>query len=49
VPPRVVITGGTAVGGLVQVTVFWQLPEEASQGLRPHQHTALASIYFNPP
>jgi type IV pilus assembly protein PilV len=48
-PPIVTITGGTALGGQVQITVRWQLPEEASQGLPPHQHTMLASINMNPP
>ena len=49
VPPIVTITGGTALGGLVQITVRWQLPEEASQGLPPHRHTMLASVNLNPP
>jgi type IV pilus assembly protein PilV len=48
VPPIISVTGGTPVGGLVQVTVRWQLPEEASLGLS-HQHTILASVAFNPP
>jgi hypothetical protein len=48
-PPIVTVTGGTPLGGQVQITVRWQLPEEASQGLPPHQHTMLASINLNPP
>jgi type IV pilus assembly protein PilV len=51
VPPIITLTppGGTPTGALVQVTVRWQLPEEASQGLPPHQHTMLATVAFNPP
>ncbi|HMH18404.1 MAG TPA: pilus assembly protein PilV [Burkholderiales bacterium] len=49
VPPTVTITGGTPVGGLVQVTVFWRLPQEATLGVSPHQHTMLAYIASNPP
>ena len=47
VPPTVVITGGTASGGLVQITVFWRLPQEATLGIPPHQHMLLATVAYN--
>jgi type IV pilus assembly protein PilV len=47
VPPTVVITGGTAAGGLVQITVFWRLPEETTLGIPPHQHMLLATVAYN--
>jgi len=47
VPPTVVITGGTAAGGLVQITVFWRLPEEITLGIPPHQHMLLATVAYN--
>lgn len=47
VPPKVVITGGTPAGGLVQITVFWQLPQEATLGIPPHQHMLLATVAYN--
>jgi len=49
VPPTVQVTGGTPLGGLVQITVFWQQPEEASLNLPPHQHSILATVAYNPP
>jgi len=47
--PIVTVTGASAQGGVVQVQVFWQLPEEANQNPppAPHQYTVLASIYTN--
>jgi type IV pilus assembly protein PilV len=48
VPPIVAVTGGTASGGVVQITVRWRLPEEATQGLPAHQHTMLGTIAYNP-
>jgi len=45
VQPRVTITGATAQGATVQIQVFWRLPEEASAGLPPHNHTVMASVF----
>lgn len=45
VPPVVTITGGSAAGASVQITMRWQLPEEASQGLPPHNFVIIASVY----
>ena len=49
VPPIITVTGGTPLGGLVQITVRWQLPEETSLLLPPHQHSILATVAYNPP
>jgi type IV pilus assembly protein PilV len=35
----------TASGATVEIQVFWQLPEEASQGLPAHNHTVIVSIF----
>jgi type IV pilus assembly protein PilV len=45
VKPVVTITGGGPTGGIVQIQVFWQLPEEASQGLPARNYTLLASVF----
>jgi type IV pilus assembly protein PilV len=45
VPPIVTITGAGATGALVTIQVRWQLPEEASKGLPPHNYTVVASVY----
>jgi type IV pilus assembly protein PilV len=45
VPPIVTITGASATGALVTIQVRWQLPEEASKGLPPHNYTVVASVY----
>ena len=45
VPPIVTITGATSAGATVQIQVRWQMPEEASQGLPPHNHTIIASVF----
>jgi type IV pilus assembly protein PilV len=51
VMPKVTITNPTTwgtpptpSGATVKIEVFWQLPEEASLGLPPHNHTVIASI-----
>ena len=44
-PPIVTITGASATGALVTIQVRWQLPEEASKGLPPHNYTVVASVY----
>src|ERR1700693_4563879 len=36
----------TASGAMVQIQVFWQLPEEASLGLPPHNHTVVVSVFM---
>jgi len=36
----------TASGATVQVQIFWQLPEEASLGLPPHDYTVIVSIFL---
>ena len=48
VQPKVSLSpaGGTPNGATVTIQVFWRLPEEASLGLPPHNHTVVASIYF---
>jgi len=46
--PTVTISSATTQGATVQIVVQWQTPEEASQGLPPHNHTVLASVYGNP-
>jgi type IV pilus assembly protein PilV len=45
VPPIVAVTGATVSGAVVQITMRWQLPEEASQGLPPHNFVITASVY----
>jgi type IV pilus assembly protein PilV len=45
VPPIVTITGGSATGATVTIQVRWQLPEEQSLGLPPHNYTVVASVY----
>jgi type IV pilus assembly protein PilV len=45
VPPIVTVTGATISGAVVQITMRWQLPEEASQGLPPHNFVIIASVY----
>jgi type IV pilus assembly protein PilV len=47
VKPTVTITGAAANGGTVQIQVFWQLPEEASQNLPARNHTVIASVFGN--
>lgn len=49
VPPIVSVTGAGAEGGNVDITVRWQLPEEASQGLPPRNYRIIASVFVNPP
>jgi type IV pilus assembly protein PilV len=46
-PPIVTVTDTTAQGGTVTVQVRWQLPEEKSKNLPPHNYTAVAGIYTN--
>ena len=43
-PPVVTVTGSSANGATVQITVYWQMPEEAADNVW-HNHTALASVY----
>jgi type IV pilus assembly protein PilV len=45
VPPIVTITGASPAGATVTIQVRWQLPEEQSQGLPPHNYTVVASVY----
>ena len=45
VPPIVTITGASATGATVSIQVRWQLPEEQSQNLPPHNYTVVASVY----
>ena len=33
-------------GATIMIQIFWQMPEEASQGLPPHNHTVIASIFL---
>jgi type IV pilus assembly protein PilV len=35
----------TTSGATVEIQLFWQLPEEASKGLPPHNHTVIVSIF----
>ncbi len=44
-PPIVTITGASATGALVTIQVRWQLPEEATKLLPPHNYTVVASVY----
>jgi type IV pilus assembly protein PilV len=44
-PPIVTITGASAAGAKVTIQVRWQLPEEATKGLPPHNYTVVASVY----
>jgi len=46
-PPKVTVTSPTAKGGTVKVEVFWQTPEELSQGLPAHNYTVVAAVYAN--
>jgi type IV pilus assembly protein PilV len=45
VPPIVTITGASAAGATVTIQVRWQLPEERSKGLPPHNYTVVTSVY----
>ena len=45
VPPIVTVTGASAAGATVTIQVRWQLPEEQSKGLPPHNYTVVASVY----
>jgi type IV pilus assembly protein PilV len=45
--PVVAVSAATANGATVQITVFWQLPEEASQNLPARNYTLIASVYTN--
>ena len=36
----------TASGATIMIQIFWQMPEEASQGLPPHNLTVIASIFM---
>ncbi len=44
-PPVVTITGAGATGAKVTIQVNWQLPEEATKLLPPHNYTVVASVY----
>ncbi|HEY2336988.1 MAG TPA: type IV pilus modification protein PilV [Burkholderiales bacterium] len=45
--PVIAVSGATASGATVQITVYWQLPEEASQGLPARNYTLIASVFTN--
>ena len=45
VRPVVTVTSPSATGALVQIQVFWQLPEEASQSLPARSFILLASVF----
>jgi len=46
--PKVTISSFTAgKGATVKIEVFWQSPEEATQGLPAHNYTVLAAVYAN--
>lgn len=47
VKPVITVSGATATGALVQIQVFWQLPEEASQGLPARNYMLTASVFTN--
>ena len=39
------VTGASAKGGQVTITVFWRNPEEQKKGLPVHSYTVVASIF----
>jgi type IV pilus assembly protein PilV len=45
--PTVTISNASAQGATVQIVVRWQSPEEATQGLPPHNYTVTAAVYGN--
>jgi len=45
VPPIVTVTGASPAGATVSIQVRWQLPEEQSQNLPPHNYTVIAAVY----
>ncbi len=45
--PVILVSGATATGATVQITVYWQLPEEASQSLPARNYTLIASVFTN--
>jgi len=45
VPPIVTVTGASPAGATVSIQVRWQLPEEQSLGLPPHNYTVIAAVY----
>ena len=44
-PPPVVPPAVAPIGATVRIELFWQLPEEASAGLPPRNHTVIASVF----
>jgi len=48
VPPIVDHTADATLGSIVDITVRWRSPEEASKGLPAHQHRVRININLNP-
>ena len=49
VPPIVAYSTDPTLGAIVEITVRWRMPEEASKGLPAHTHRMRANINLNPP
>ena len=48
-PPIIDYNTDPTLGAIVEITVRWRMPEEASQGLPAHTHRMRANINLNPP
>jgi type IV pilus assembly protein PilV len=47
-PPIVDYTADATLGAIVDITVRWRMPEEASKSLPGHQHRVRININLNP-
>jgi type IV pilus assembly protein PilV len=47
-PPIIDYTADPTLGNMVDITVRWRMPEEASKGLPAHQHRVRININLNP-
>ena len=47
--PTITVTSTSAQGATVQIVIWWRLPEEKAQNVDPHNFTAFAAVYANPP
>lgn len=48
-PPIVDYSTDPTLGPIVEITVRWRMPEEATKGLPAHTHRVRANINLNPP
>ena len=48
-PPVIAVSGATANGATVQITVYYQMPEQAAQSLPASNYTLIASVFLHGP